>query len=207
MTDQLRDIGSRLADLRDIRGLSEAEFAEKCGITIEQLGAYEKGENDFSFSFLSNAARTLGVDIVDIMSGDSSKLSGCCLTRKGQGYVIKREGAYSYRHLAFTFQNKLAEPFLVKVMPNEHFSVPEQHSHPGQEFNLIIEGRLGLFIDNLFYELNQGDSVYFDSSQKHAMMALDGQPARFLAVVMQTGPSNINELSGNPGAAVKKGDN
>ncbi|MCL2057415.1 MAG: XRE family transcriptional regulator [Oscillospiraceae bacterium] len=185
MTEQLIDIGRRLSALREIMGISAAELARKCGITPEELAEYEQGARDFSFSFLYNAARTLGVDVVDLMSGDSPKLSACCLTRAGQGYEIDRRRAYSYKHLAFTFRNKLGEPFMVTVEPKSDTDAPEQHSHAGQEFNLMLEGRMKLYMGDLAYELNPGDSVYFDASNAHAMRALDGKPARFLAVVMQ----------------------
>jgi transcriptional regulator with XRE-family HTH domain len=186
MTEQLREIGGRLAALRDIQGIDAEVLASKCEITIEELAAYERGERDFSFSFLYNAARILGVDVIDLMSGDSPKLSGCCLTRAGQGYAIDRRAAYSYKHLAVTFRNKLAEPFMVTVEPKNSSAVPEQHSHSGQEFNLMEEGRMRFYMGELSYDLNPGDSVYFDSSNAHAMQALDGKPARFLAVVMQS---------------------
>jgi len=121
------------------------------------------------------------------MSGDSPKLSACCLTRAGEGYEIDRRAAYNYRHLAFTFRNKLAEPFMVTVDPRDDTDAPELHAHSGQEFNLMVEGRMRFFIGALTYDLAPGDSVYFDASREHAMRALEGKPARFLAVVLQKG--------------------
>lgn len=185
MTEQLKEIGGRLAALRDIEDMSKETFAQKCDVTVEQLEAYERGDRDFSFSFLYNAARVLGVDVVDLMSGDSPRLSACCLTRAGEGYAIERRAAYNYRHLAFTFKNKLSEPFMVTVEPREDAANPEQHAHDGQEFNLMVSGRMRFFLENLVYELNEGDSVYFDASRPHAMRALDNKPAKFLAMVMQ----------------------
>jgi len=191
MTEQLREIGGRLAALREINGYSRDELASKCSITGKELDEYEQGERDFSFSFLYNAAHVLGVDVVDLMSGDSPKLSGCCLTRSGEGYAIDRREAYNYKHLAFTFKEKLAEPFMVTVQPKGEGEgeVPKLHSHDGQEFNYVLEGGLRLFLGELTYDLNPGDSVFFDSSVPHAMRALNNQPARFVALVMQKGNS------------------
>ncbi|GHU87608.1 transcriptional regulator [Clostridia bacterium] len=185
MTEQLKEIGGRLTALREIEDIPAGKLAAACSITEQDLRAYESGERDFSFSFLYNAARVLGVDVVDLMSGDSPKLSACCVTRAGQGFAIDRRAAYSYKHLAFTFRNKLAEPFMVTVEPKDDTDKPELHAHAGQELNLLIEGRLRFFLNSLVYELSEGDSVYFDSSQPHAMRALDGKPAKFLAVVLQ----------------------
>jgi transcriptional regulator with XRE-family HTH domain len=184
MTEQLKEIGGRLSALRDIEEMTKDTFADKCGVTVELLEEYERGERDFSFSFLYNAARVLGVDVVDLMSGDSPKLTACCLTRAGEGYAIDRRAAYSYRHLAFTFKKKLAEPFMVTVEPRDDAENPELHAHEGQEFNLLVSGRMRFFIEDLVYDLCPGDSVYFDASRPHAMRAIGNKPAGFLAMVM-----------------------
>ena len=55
----------------------------------------------------------------------------------------------------------------------------------GEEFNLVIEGRLLLNINGKKLIPNPGDSLYFNSSLPHGMKALDGKTVRFLAVVMQ----------------------
>jgi mannose-6-phosphate isomerase-like protein (cupin superfamily)/DNA-binding XRE family transcriptional regulator len=182
MTEQLREIGLRLSSLRNIAELTPETFCEKADVTTEVLAAYEKGELDFSFSFLYNAARILGVDVVDLMSGDSPHLSNWCLVRKGEGYAIDRRAAYKYSQLAFTFRKKKAEPFMVTVEPKE--DKPSQHAHDGQEFNWMVSGRMRFFIADKEYVLEPGDSVYFNASIPHAMQALDKAPAQFLAVVM-----------------------
>lgn len=182
MTDQLKDIGRRLSDLRSIMGLSENEFCERAGVTPEALLSYEKGESDFSFSFLYNAARILGVDVMDLMSGDSPRLSSCCVVRSGEGFSVDRRAAYKYRHLAFTFRDKKAEPFMVTVEPKE--TEPELHAHEGQEFILMVSGELRFFIGELKYDISAGDSVYFNSGLPHAMRALNGEAAEFLSVVI-----------------------
>lgn len=184
MTEQLKEIGQRLAALRDIRELSVAELSQEMNISEDEYCSYERGEKDFSFSFLYNAATILGVDVLDIMSGDSPKLSTCTVVRKGGGYAIKRRSSYDYRHLAFTFRDKAAEPFMVTVDAKEDDSMPILHEHAGQEFNYMVSGSMKFYIGGLSYDLNEGDSVYFNSGVPHAMKALNGKPAKFLAVVI-----------------------
>jgi quercetin dioxygenase-like cupin family protein len=182
MTEQLRDIGYRLSALRSIAEITPEEFCKKTGVNLEELSAYEKGELDFSFSFMYNAARILGVDVVDLMSGDSPRLSNWSMVRKGEGYAIDRDDAHKYVHLAFTFRDKKAEPFLVTAEPNQEKLV--QHSHEGQEFMWLINGRLRFTISDTEYMVEPGDSVYFNSAIPHAMEAMDNQPAQFIAIVM-----------------------
>ena len=184
MTDQLSEIGGRLKALRNIMDISAEKMAETLKMSADDYTAYEKGERDFSFSFLYNAANLLGVDVVDIISGESPKLSTCALARKGEGYDIMRRTAYNYKHLAFTFRKKKAEPFMVTVEPGGDGKVT-LHSHEGQEFNYMVSGKMEFHMDSIVYELNEGDSVYFDSGIPHAMKAVGNQPAKFLAVVMK----------------------
>jgi len=185
MTEQLSEIGGRLAALRDIMDIPTEKMAEDMKTDIDEYIAYEQGERDFSFSFLQNAANILGVDIVDIISGESPKLTKCSLVRKDKGYDIIRREAYDYKHLAFTFRDKKAEPFMVTVEPKKDSGEPVLHSHEGQEFNYMVSGTMEFYLDNNIYELNEGDSVYFDSGIPHAMKAVGNQPAKFIAVVIK----------------------
>jgi len=182
MTEQLSEIGGRLRALRDIIDIPAEKMAEEMKLSPGEYLAYENGEKDFSFSFLYNAAGILGVDVVDIISGESPKLTVCALVRKGEGYDIMRRAAYDYKHLAFTFSNKKAEPFMVKVEPKDgEFTL---HSHEGQEFNYMVSGSMEFHIGGAVHELNEGDSVYFDSGVPHAMKAVGGT-AEFIAVVIK----------------------
>lgn len=183
MNQQLQDIGMRLACLKEDMNLTTAQMAEKLGIDEETYLSYEKGEKDFSFSFIYNAAEILGVDVLDLISGNAPTLSMCCAVKKGKGYSVKREDEYDYKHLAYTFRNKKAEPFLVTITPDEES--PVMHSHEGQEFNYVISGKMKFYIGDISYELSKGDSVYFDSSVPHAEVAMGNKEAQFIAVVVK----------------------
>ncbi len=183
MNNQIKDIGMRLAFLREEAEFTEKEMAEKLGVDEETYKAYENGERDFSFSLMYNAAEILGVDVLDLMSGNAPTLSMCCMVQKGKGYSVKRDDEYDYKHLAYTFRNKKAEPFLVTIKPDE--KPPVMHGHDGQEFNYVISGKMMLYIGDISYELSKGDSVYFDSSIPHAEVAIGDKEAQFIAVVIK----------------------
>ena len=184
MTEQLKEIAMRLKTLRQIMDVSEEELAEVCGVDLEEYRAYERGEKDFSFSFIYNAANRLGVDVVDLMSGDSPKLSNMCVVRKGKGFKINRRKAYDYQHIAYTFRNKKVEPFIVTVEQDAPGTVKQAHSHEGQEFDYVLEGYLKIVLGGNELLLGPGDSLYYDSSLAHAMYAVEGD-CRFIAVVIK----------------------
>jgi len=185
MADIIKEMAQRIRSLRMMEDITIEDMAKNLDIPVDEYARYEAGETDFSFSFMYNVAEQLGIDVVDIMTGDSPKLSGACMVKKGEGFKIDRRKAYDYRHLAFTFRNKKAEPFLVTVEAQTESAKPTLHAHDGQEFNYVVKGSLALYIGEVVYYLEEGDSLYFDSSIPHAMRALNGEQAQFLAVVMK----------------------
>ena len=119
------------------------------------------------------------------MFGEEPKMNSYFLTRKGTGISVERTKAYKYQSLASGFRNRIADPFIVTVEPKPEDTPMYYNTHNGQEFNLVIEGRLLLSVNGKELILNEGDSIYFDSSLPHGMKALDGKTLKFLAVIMQ----------------------
>lgn len=183
MEDQLLEMGVRLQALREIKGVSEKEIAAKLGKSVEEYLEYEEGKRDFSFSFMLNVATILGVDVIDLLSGESPALSDCAVVKRGQEFFIKKEGAYDYKHLAYTFKNKKGEPFFVTSMPGEEDE--KLHTHTGQEFNFVLSGSMELTVGTVKYLLNKGDSAYFNSGIPHGIKVVGNVPVKFLAVVMK----------------------
>lgn len=182
--NQIQLIALRIRDLRDISGMTPEQAAEKSNVPLEDYLAYETGEKDFSFSHLFNIAEALGVDISDLLTGESPKLRGYVLTRKGQGLAFDRRKQYHYQHLAYNFSHKLAEPFIVTVEKDQPGVSKQAHSHEGQEFDYVLEGCLKLNLNGNEMVLAPGDSIYYDSRLPHAMYAVDGD-CRFIAVVIK----------------------
>ena len=118
------------------------------------------------------------------MFGEEPKMSSYFVTRAGKGTSIERTRAYKYQSLAAGFMNRTADPFIVTVEPKGDDEPIHYNHHNGQEFNLVLEGRMLINIEGKEIILNQGDSIYFNSKPPHGMKALDGKTVRFLAVIM-----------------------
>lgn len=187
MTQQNKEnitlIAQRIISLRDILEISAEEMAKALDIPLEEYLVYEEGETDFSFSFLYTVADKCGVDIVDILTGESAKLSMFTHVKAGEGLQMQRRTEYKYRHLAYLFKNKVMEPFLVTVEPSDLNAATHKKSHIGQEFNYILAGSMTLFIGDESVLCTPGDAVYFNSKYPHAMQAEGGEPCKFLAII------------------------
>jgi transcriptional regulator with XRE-family HTH domain len=184
VSENIQAIAIRICDLREISGLTPQQVAEASGVPLDDYIQYEKGARDFSFSHLFNIAKALGVDISDLLTGESPKLRGYVLTRAGEGLAFDRRKAYHYQHLAYNFREKKAEPFLVTVEYDGQTSGKTPHAHEGQEFDYVLDGRMMIDLNGNKVYLGPGDSIYYDSSLPHAMYALEAD-ARFIAVVIK----------------------
>lgn len=185
MDEQIKQIAERLRGLRDALDLSVEEVASDCKLMVDEYRALESGESDLSVSLLQRIAHKYGITLDELMFGEEPKMKSYFLTRKGTGVSVERTKAYKYESLASGFKDRIADPFIVTVEPKPEGTAVYFNTHEGQEFNLVIEGRLLLNINGKELILNPGDSLYFDSSKPHGMLALDGKTVKFLAVVMQ----------------------
>jgi transcriptional regulator with XRE-family HTH domain len=181
---QIQEIASRIKELREISGISAESFAKDLEIDPVLLSGYESGNIDIPVSFLLKVAHRFKLELSSVLRGDEPKLHVYSVVRNGKGLNVDRRKQYRYESLASNFVQKKAEPFIVTVDPEVPGTQLEFNSHPGQEFNYVLEGSLMIVVDGHEIILNQGDSVYFDSGYQHAMKALNNSQARFLAVIV-----------------------
>src|SRR5512133_1688294 len=113
MESIILDIGERMRGMRDILNISVQEMAAVTGVTEAEYLALEAGQKDFGFTFLYKAALRFGLDLTELITGESPHLTGYSLVRKGQGLPIERRIGFRYLNLASRFRNRLSEPFLV----------------------------------------------------------------------------------------------
>ncbi|MDX9888142.1 MAG: cupin domain-containing protein [Anaerovoracaceae bacterium] len=184
MSDQIQAIALRIRELREISGLSVGTLAKEIGVSTETYVSYESGEIDIPVGFLYELANKYKVELTAILTGSEPKLRSYSLVRKGDGVVVERKKQYHYLSLAYNFVGKKGEPFMVTIDPKEGNEDVSLSSHPGQEFNYMVEGRLQLFIDGHEAILEEGDSLYFDSTKAHGMKALGDKPAKLLAIII-----------------------
>lgn len=184
MSEQIRQIAARIKDLREIEGITIETLAKELGVPVNLYREYESGAIDIPVGFLYEVSNRFNVELTAILTGEDPKLRTYSLVRKDKGMRVDRRNPYKYQNLAYNFIHKKAEPFLVTVEPEIDETPVHLSSHPGQEFNYVLEGTLMIYIDGHQITLNEGDSLYFDSSCSHGMKALNNKRARFLAIIL-----------------------
>ncbi len=181
------EIAQRLKSLREDMEITPQEMAKVTGMDVTSYLEFEDGGKDFSVTMLYNCAEKFGVNVTSLLTGETPKLSSYSVVKAGQGVVTERRHSFTYEHLAHNFKDRTAEPFYV-VAPYEKDAQNKPISlstHKGQEMDYILSGSLLVSINGKTEVLEKGDTVYYDSSQPHGMIAIGGQNCEFLAIVLK----------------------
>ena len=193
---KIREMAERIRELREITRYTPEEMAAKTDVTVEEYLACENGQSDLNFAFIYRCSLAFGVNVTDIIDGVSPKLKSYTVTRGGLGQRIEQAHGMTYYNLAYAFQNRIAEPLYVRSEYNEeaqHKDI-ELTTHAGQEIDIVITGSLMVQVGSHREILHAGDTIYYDSSAPHGMIAVGGQDCEFYAIVLNPTGEPIPEL-------------
>ncbi len=199
LKNQLHEVAQRIRTLREIMGISKEDMASKTDVSTEEYEAYEAGNKDFSFTFIYKCAHVFSVDPTDLITGVSPTLSSYNITRKGEGLPITRREGFKYLNMAPLFKNKAAEPFYV-TMPyskKDENSPIKVSTHLGQEMDIVVKGSMKMQIGTHTEILNEGDTIFYDSSTEHGMVAANGEDCELIAIVFKADENEESHAESN----------
>ena len=204
MDFKIREVAGRIRELREISGFTVEEMAARTNLSVEEYVQCEAGNRNLSIAFLYRCTLSFGVDMGDLLEGRSPKLRSYDLTRKGEGQRIEEAHHMVGYNLAADFRNRIALPLYMemKYRPGAEYEDIELVSHEGQECDIVIRGHMKIQIGGHSEILYPGDTIYYDSSTPHGMIAVDGEDCAFYAFVL----SNSAAREGEQAAAVATPD-
>ncbi len=192
---KISEVAARIKELRHICGMSKETMAKLTGVSKEEYVACEEGKHDLSFAFIYRCSLAFKVGVTDIIEGVSSTLKNYTVTKKGEGQKIDQAHGMTYYNLAAAFKNRVAEPLYVNCVYDEdaeHKDIP-LITHKGQECDIVIKGTLAVQVGSHREILREGDSIYFDSSIPHGMIALGGKNCEFYAIVLNGDEEEVKD--------------
>jgi len=193
---KIREMAERIRELREITRYTPEEMSAKTDVSVEEYLQCENGQSDLNFAFIYRCALAFGVNVTDIIDGVSPTLKSYTVTRSGAGQRIEQAHGMLYYNLAPAFRNRIAEPLYVRSEYSAEAQTKdiELTTHAGQECDIIISGHLMVQVGSHKEILRPGDSIYYDSSTPHGMIAVDGQDCEFYAIVLNPTGEPIPEL-------------
>ena len=181
--DNYDEIGARLRELREVSDYTIEELARELNLDPEVYASYEQNGMDVPISVIYQIANKFKVDFTEIVTGQSAKLETYHLIRRGGGKVVNRNPEYHFEDLAYRYANKIMQPLLVTLEPNDE--VAKLITHTGQEFNLVLEGTVIVTLGDKEFTMTAGDSIYFNPTIPHGQRCGGDVKARFLTVIAE----------------------
>jgi len=172
--------GSIIRIVRTQKGLRLEDLATRSGFTKGFLSKIENGHSSPPIATLMKIAEALRVNVAELLhsNGDTPVKKTVCIRADARPKVAgSNQGtgsaAYSYWALAAERSRKLMEPYIIRVTP-EQIDPKQTFKHPGEEFILVLEGRMRYRVGKDMHELGPGDSLYFDGTEPHAPLPFGG---------------------------------
>ena len=175
-------IGPRIKQRRVDKGISQRELARRVEMTASYLSQLERDLADPSIKSLRKIADALDVSILHFLADEETAAQPDPVVRKNKRKILSLPASkLEYELLTPDLARKM-EMFIGCLEPatqNVAFSL----RHPTEECLLVLEGRICIELADDRYELEQGDSIYFEGRDFVNLYALGDQPARFISAI------------------------
>jgi transcriptional regulator with XRE-family HTH domain len=170
-------LGRRIRTLRTERGLTLTGLAARVGITRSFLSSVERGVAYPSLVVLRTIAAALEVPVFLLFTGPES--NGMVVRRDARKAIRPPGAPVSYELVSPDLRRKI-EMIIVRLKPGLD-SAPM--SHEGEECALVLRGRVVITVGDVDYELNEGDSIYYDSGLPHKARAAGEEAAEIVSAI------------------------
>ena len=179
------NIGNNLARLRKQKGLNQDALSKRTGLSRSYISLIETGKKIPSVSSLSKIADSLGVRAGEIFENDAEFIEPKIIVNRKADleFPIESENKmteYLFKPLAKEKRNKIMNPFFIKALPNK--KITKDFVHRGEEFNIILKGKIKYFLEGEEYIFEEGDCFYHDSSLSHNAEVVGNEPVYVISV-------------------------
>jgi transcriptional regulator with XRE-family HTH domain len=180
-------VGENVRKFREAAGLTVQQFAERTGFSAALLAQVENRMVSPSLGTLVKIANAFDTTVSAFLGGKEEREFS--IVRKEERAVVSRVGLkeggkspYTYESLGSGKAGRKMEPFLVRLQP---LSEPPRarSTHDGEEFLYVLSGKIEVCLGALSDILEEGDSIYYDSTIPHHVHSADAREALILAVI------------------------
>jgi len=163
----ISSIGDRIRILRVSQKKNVQELADMCGLSKSMISKIETGKTTPSVATLVKIAQNLGTNISALLENEGWAKAIFSSRSDAEKKLLPTDKGYSVFPYAAEYHEKKMQPFLFVARKDE--VRPHLLSHEGEEFIFVIEGEMKLQIGDTEYMLKNGDSIYFNTIQKHGI--------------------------------------
>lgn len=173
-------IGKRINKRRQELNLSLRDLAQQTNLTASYLSQVERDMTDPSIKSLRRIADALKVPIMHFLEEES--MSPNPVIRKGERKKLNLPASHIEYELLTPDLDRKMEMFVCRLQPEEE-NIAAPLRSPTEECLLVLSGCLCIEIEGNVYELNEGDSSYFEGQKLTKIYAKGKDEAVFVSAI------------------------
>lgn len=180
-------IGSKIRKLRQQKRMTLQDLTDATGLSKPLLSQIENDQVIPPLATLLRIAKAFKVGLHTFFEEEGT--SKCIFVPAGESRQLTRSSLpsgmthpYIYHSLAFGKKSRNMEPYIIEF-DNRELTDDILVSHEGEEFLYLLEGEIVFHYAEQIIRMRPGDSVYYDSNEKHAFVAVSQQRPRGVAVI------------------------
>ena len=193
-------LGALLRGVRNREGWTLKQMSAKSGIPVSTLSKVEHDRLTLTYDKLYSLSQRLGMRMSELFAETDEVAAQPVTARRSLGSLETalrvQTPNYDYHYLCTELRRKRMIPVITTIRAKTSEQFGELVHHPGEEFVYVLRGRVAVtteFYDTLILE--EGQSIYIDSSMGHAYLAADGcDEAEVLGVMSSEDDELLQEL-------------
>lgn len=174
-------VGERLRTLREEHGYSMRRLGKLAGVSPSLISEVERGRVEPSISVLKRLASVLDTTLTYFFSKPRSDDDRVVRASARRSLRQPRFGTgISFELLAPEGTEKL-EPIYGRYDIGASMG-QEPVTHEGEEWGMVLKGRLKVWLGDEIYFLDEGDSIWFPSTIPHRLANAANEPTEYVWV-------------------------
>jgi transcriptional regulator with XRE-family HTH domain len=173
-------IGDRIREIREAKKLSTRSLAEKTEVSASLISQIESGKVDPSLSTLRKIAVALDVALFSLVLVDDSEPTNVVKKHERRSIVWPNAGL-DYEIIHSDQSKKIA--LMIGTLAPGGATSESLLNHPGEECLLVQKGVLTVCVGSESLDLEEGDSLYFDSTIPHRLRNIRDEECKFYLII------------------------
>jgi len=178
-------VGMGIFRIRRRRGLTLAELAERTELDKGYLSRIERGQKSPSIAALLKISEALGVQVGHLFGERTAGDAVQIVRRQDRTSLPGTDGSGFINAILPANHGRRVSAFVVEPGDRSRDTAAD---HAGDEFLFVLKGRVKIEFPDQAFELEEGDSAYFDGHLRHQLHRIDSAPAEVLIIVAQDLP-------------------
>ncbi|KKM24369.1 hypothetical protein LCGC14_1605780 [marine sediment metagenome] len=172
-------LGARIRAVRKERGLTLDVLGQLAGVTRSFLSQVENDISAPSIETLRKIARALGTPVFALVEDhrDHRKV----VRKQDRKRIRAPHSPVEYELLSPDLRRNM-EVIMMELEPGQASS-PVPVGHRGEECATILGGKARVQVGDEYFDLEEGDTIYFDSGVPHRVLNPGTTPMRLISTI------------------------